>query len=140
MSDGRIIVTGQDWLGIIKRPTKEAFAAAFTEDVALVTSVANVPIVGPVAVRHFFDATRAMYDVIGFVHETRAGAKTFLEWEGIFQGLDVAGATILSRNAEDLIARIQLFHSPYEQVIAFSAELARRLEGKLEPLPFAQHP
>ncbi|MEH2482776.1 hypothetical protein V1282_006133 [Nitrobacteraceae bacterium AZCC 2146] len=58
-----------------------------------------------------------------------------LEWQGKFQGHDVAGVTILCRNDQGLIDAIQLFHSSYEQVVAFSAELARRLEGKLVPLP-----
>lgn len=47
-----------------------------------------------------------------------------LEWQGKFQGQDVAGVTILCRNDQGLIDAIQLFHSPYEQVVAFSAELA----------------
>lgn len=128
---------GRHWLEIISRPTQEGFATAFTDDVALVTSVASDRIVGPVNVRHFFDATRAMYDVIGFVHETRAGSRTCLEWQARFQGRDVAGVTILRRNDQGLIDAIQLFHSPYEQVVAFSAELKRRLEGKLTPLSFS---
>ncbi|MBP2277061.1 hypothetical protein [Sphingomonas sp. PL20] len=136
MTENPTAVVGQEWLEIIRRPTQEAFAAAFTANVALVTSVASTPIVGPVDVRHFFDATRAMYDAIGFVHETNAGCRTCLEWRGKFQGRDVAGVTILCHNDKGLIDAIQLFHSPYEQVVAFSAELARRLEGKLIPLPF----
>ncbi|MET4212901.1 hypothetical protein [Bradyrhizobium sp. LA2.1] len=139
MSDNQANAPGQGWLDIIRRPSLEAFASAFAEDVALVTSVASGPIVGPVGVRHFFDATRAMYDPIAFVHETSAGSRTCLEWKGKFQGQDVAGITILCRNPQGRIEGIQLYHSPYEQVLAFSAELARRLEGKLIPLPFPGH-
>ncbi len=137
MTENPTNIPGQDWLEIIRRPTLAAFAAAFTGDVALVTSVASIPMVGPIAIRHFFDATRAMYDAIGFVHETSAGSRTCLEWRGKFQGRDVAGLTVLCRNEQGLIEVIQLFHSPYEQVVAFSAELARRLEGTLVPRPFA---
>lgn len=136
MTGNPTAVPGRHWLEIISRPTQEAFAAAFTDDVALVTSVASDRIVGPVDVRHFFNATRTMYDAIGFTHETSEGSRTCLEWQGTFQGRDVAGVTILCRNDQGLIDAIQLFHSPYEQVVAFSAELARRLEGKLIPLPF----
>ncbi len=133
MSGDQATAAGQDWLEIIRRPTPEAFASAFTEDVALVTSVASAPIVGPVAVRHFFDATRAMYDTIAFSHETGAGSRTCLEWRGKFQGRDVAGVTILCRDTQGLIEGIQLFHSPFEQVMAFSAELAHRLDGQIMP-------
>jgi hypothetical protein len=132
------LVPGHDWLEIIRRPTQEAFASAFTDDVALVMSVASAPIVGPVDVRHYFDAASAMYDTIGFVHETSAGSRTCLEWQGVFKGSAVAGVTVLCRNDQGLIETIRLLHSPYEQVVAFSAELARRLKGKPVPLPFPE--
>ena len=38
----------------------------------------NAPICGAVALRDFFDATRAMYDSISFVHEFNAGSRTCL--------------------------------------------------------------
>jgi hypothetical protein len=139
MSDDQTALPGDNWLEIIRRSSQAAFAAAFTEDVALVTSVANGAIVGPVGVRHFFDATRAMYDSIAFVHETSAGSRTCLEWKGTFQGRDVAGITVLCRNRQGRIEGIQLYHSPYEQVLAFSTELAHRLEGKLVLPPFPGH-
>ncbi len=138
MNNQPTVVPGQDWLELIRRPTQEAFASAFTNDVSLVTSVASAPIVGPVAVRHFFDATRAMYDTIGFTHEMREASRTCLEWQGKFQGSDVAGVTVLRRNEQGLIEAIRLLHSPYQQVVAFSAELAQRLRGKLVPLPFPE--
>ena len=133
---GRNPPPGYHWLEIIKRPSEEAFAAAFTRDVVLDASVASAPIVGAGAIRAFFDATRAMYDEIAFVHETRSGARTHLEWEGRFAGREIAGATILVHNADGAIASIRLYHRPLEQVMSFSAELARRLVGKINPQAF----
>ena len=127
---------GYRWLEIIKRADEEAFAAAFTKHVVLDASVASAPIVGAVAIRAFFEATRAMYDQIAFVHETRSGARTHLEWEGRFAGQEIAGATILVHNADGAIASVRLYHRPYQQVIAFSAELARRLAGKVDAQTF----
>jgi hypothetical protein len=72
-----------------------------------------------------------MYDAINFTHETSAGSRTCLEWEGKFQGRDIAGATILASDASGAIERVQLYHRPYDQVISFSAELSRRLRGKI---------
>jgi hypothetical protein len=128
---------GHHWLEILKRPSLEAFAVAFTRDVVLDASVASAPIVGASAIRAFFAATRAMYDEIAFVHETRSGARTHLEWEGRFAGREIAGATILVHNADGAITSIRLYHRPYEQVMAVSAELARRLAVKLDPQIFA---
>jgi hypothetical protein len=103
---------GAACIEIIRRPAQEAFAAAFTEDAVLDTSVASGSIVGTLAIRHFFDATRAMYDQIAFVHETRSGSRTCLEWEGKFQGRDIAGITILAFDSDGAIESIRLYHRP----------------------------
>jgi hypothetical protein len=124
---------GHAWLEILRRPSQEAFASAFTRDVVLDASVANASIVGVVRIRAFFDATRAMYDQIAFVHETHSATRTYLEWEGSFGGREVSGTTILARDATGLIQSIRLYHRPYAQVLAFSAELARLLADRLDP-------
>jgi hypothetical protein len=115
------------WLAIISRPTLEGFSAACTPDVTLSLSAAEEPLVGPAAVRHFFNITRTMYDSFAFVHETRHASRTYLEWEGRFHGDPVSGATILCYGEEGLIREIQLYHRPYRQVLAFAAELAQRI-------------
>jgi hypothetical protein len=43
--------------------------------------------------------------------------------------------TVLTRNATGKIESVRLMHLPLPMVLAFSAELARRLEGKLDPKP-----
>src|ERR1700683_507669 len=65
----RNLTPGHSWLEILKRPTLEAFAAAFTKDVVLEASVLPRPITGAADVRSFFETTRAMYDTIAFKHE-----------------------------------------------------------------------
>ncbi len=137
MGPDQALPPGHAWLEIIKRPSQEAFASAFTKDAVLDTSVASAPIVGAVAIRAFFDATRTMYDQIAFVHETRSDTRTCLEWEGRFAEREIAGTTVLTHDAGGKIESIRLYHRPYEQVIAFSAELARRLLGKVDPRIFA---
>jgi hypothetical protein len=76
-------------------------------------------------------------DTIRFTHETSMGSRTCLEWEGKFQARDIAGTTIMAFDANGAIESIQLFHRPYEQVIAYSAELGRRLKGKIDPPIFS---
>ena len=70
---------GHSWLEIIKRPTPEAFAAAFTQDVVLDASVLPRPITGATDVRAFFAATRAMFDAIAFKHAVTGGSRTYPE-------------------------------------------------------------
>jgi hypothetical protein len=127
---------GHAWLEILQRQTQEEFAAAFSKDVVIDTTIATRSIVGAVDLRRFFDASRTMYDAIRFTHETRSGSRTCLEWEGKFQGKDIAGATILAFDADGAIASIQLYHRPYAQVIAYAAELGRRLKGQIDPSLF----
>jgi hypothetical protein len=116
---------------IIGRPTLEAFATAFTTGVSLDASVLPRSIRGASDVRAFFDATRGMYDTIAFIHEDNIGSRTYFEWEGVFGDRQVAGATILAKDANGLIESIRLYHSPLYLVNAFSAELLRRLAGRM---------
>ena len=127
---------GRVWLEIVRRPTEAVFAAAFATDAVLDSSISSQSIVGPTAIWHFFEASRTMYDTIRFTHETSMGSRTCLEWEGKFQARDIAGTTIMAFDGNGAIKSIQLFHRPYEQVIAYSAELGRRLEGKINPSIF----
>lgn len=129
---------GQDWMAVLRRPALADFAAAFADTVVLDTSAGTAGIAGAEAIRHFFDATRGMYEAIAFVHETTAGTRTCLEWEGRFQGAPIAGTTILARDENGLIESIRLYHRPYAQVLAFSAELARRLRGVIAPGLFVE--
>jgi hypothetical protein len=127
---------GYSWLEIIKRPTPEAFAAAFTKDVILDASVLPRSITGATDVRAFFGATRAMFDAIAFKHEVTAGSRTYLEWEGTFQGNNIAGLTLLMKDATGLIESLRVYYRLYNVVIAFSADLAGRLAGNMTEDPF----
>jgi hypothetical protein len=127
---------GHGWLEIIKRPTPEAFAAAFTKDIVLDASVLPRSITGATDVRAFFGATRAMFDAIAFKHEVTAGSRTYLEWEGTFQGNNIAGLTVLTKDAAGLIESIRVYYRPYNVVVAFSADLAGRLAGNMTVDPF----
>ena len=120
---------GGDWLKIVTEPDPQRFASAFTGNARLDLSVTSGPLIGPENLRRYFNASRGMFQRIAFTHETAAGSRTCLEWEGEFEGRDIAGTTILVRNADGAIESIQLYHRPFEQVIAFSTELAKRLEA-----------
>jgi hypothetical protein len=75
---------GEAWTEIVSRPTLEEFSLAFASDVVLEASVVSRPIVGPIGLWAFFQATRAMYERIGFTHEMGTKARMCLEWEGVF--------------------------------------------------------
>ena len=118
---------GEAWTEIVSRPTLEEFARAFASDVVLEASVVSSPIVGLAGLWKFFQATREMYERIGFTHEIGNKARTCLEWAGVFAGKPVAGATIITRDDRGAITRVRLYHRPFDQVVAFAEAISRRL-------------
>src|SRR5258707_3493230 len=89
---------GEAWSEIVRRPTLEEFSRAFASDVVLEASVLSRPIVGPIGLWGFFQATRAMYDRIGFTHEIGTKARMCLEWAPVSAGKPVSGGTIITRD------------------------------------------
>jgi hypothetical protein len=127
---------GQDWIAIVRKNGTHEFATAFVAQPMLHASVLNAPCIGVERIAAFFAATSAMYESFAFTHETKDSSKICLEWEGKVFGDDVAGTTILTRNDAGLIESVQLYHRPLHIVVRFSAELGRRLQGKLDAALF----
>jgi hypothetical protein len=125
---------GAGWSAIIRKNGTKEFAAAFAASPVLDASVLNGPCEGVDAIASFFAATAGgMYESLAFTHETVDGRKTYLEWEGKAFGKHVGGTTILTRDEAGLIQSIRLYHRPFQVVLEFSQELAKRLEGKVDP-------
>jgi hypothetical protein len=129
---------GEDWIAIVRKNSTQEFAAAFASNPVPDTSVMNGPCIGVDAIASFFAATAdGMYDSLAFTNETIDGPKTYLEWEGKAFGKDVGGTTILTRDRAGLIQSIRLYHRPLQIVVQFSAELGKRLKGKVDPNLFS---
>jgi hypothetical protein len=125
---------GDKWRVIVRKNGSKEFGAAFVAEPVLYASVLNGPWVGVDAIAAFFAATTAgMYESLAFTNETVDGLKTYLEWEGKAFGKDVGGTTVLTRNEADLIQSVRLYHRPLQVVVLFSEELAKRLQGKVDP-------
>jgi hypothetical protein len=129
-------VPGQDWIAVVGKNGTREFATAFVAQPVLHASVLNAPCIGVEPIAAFFAVTSGMYDRLAFTHETKDSSKICLEWEGKVFGEDVAGTTILTRNDAGLIESVQLYHRPLNIVVRFSAELGRRLQGKLDAALF----
>jgi hypothetical protein len=118
---------GEEWTEIVRRPTLEEFSRAFASDVVLEASIVSRPIVGPTGLWAFFQTTRAIYERIGFTHEIGTKARMCLEWEGVFAGKPMAGATIITRDDRGAITSVRLYHRPLDQVVAFAETISRHL-------------
>ena len=128
---------GAEWMAIVGKNGTKKSAAVFASNAVLETSVMNGPCVGAETIASVFAAVAGgMYDSLAFTSETVEGCKTYLEWEGKAFGKDVGGATILTRNEAGLIQSVRLYHRPLQIVLQFSEELAKRLEGKVDPSLF----
>ena len=100
---------GLAWLDILRRPTLEAFASAFTPDAVLDASVLREPARGAAAIREVFDATRGMYEQIAFLHETRSGSRTYPRMGRPLRGTRRCGrARSSSHDARGLIESVGL--------------------------------
>jgi hypothetical protein len=138
MAVGKAVRTpGAEWQAIVQKNGAKESAAAFASNAVLESSVMNGPCVGSETIASVFAAVAGgMYDSLTFTSEIGDGRKTYLEWEGKTFGKDVGGATILSRNEAGLIQSVRLYHRPLQIVLQFSEELAKRLEGKVDPSLF----
>jgi hypothetical protein len=128
---------GAEWKAIVQKNGAKETVAAFASNAVLETSTLNGPCIGAEAIATVFAAVAGgMYDSLTFTSETVDGRKTYLEWEGKAFGKDVGGATILTHNEAGLIENVRLYHRPLQMVLQFSEELAKRLEGKVDPSLF----
>jgi hypothetical protein len=121
---------GSTWLEIVSRPTLHAFAQAFSPSAILDASVLRTRLIGVCSLYAYFAATRSMFDRIRFSNEIRSGSHACIEWEGLFQGNDIGGATILSYDDRAAIEHIRIFCAPVGQVSAFAAVLSRTFPGQ----------
>ena len=122
---------GTEWLEIVSRPTVMEFARAFSPEPILEATVVANQLRGTLSIYDFFCTTRSMYERIAFVQEMRCDTRICLEWEGVFLGKAISGATILAYGPGGVIDRVRLFHYPIDQLNAFSADFARRRALKI---------
>lgn len=121
-------IPGALWRSILARESLELFATAFVKDPVLVASVAKGPVHGVSAIRVFFKAAASIYETIAFTRETSVVQRTFLEWKGsALGGKTIEGFTVIAHDAAGLIERLELYHRPLAIVVAFAAELERKL-------------
>ena len=118
---------GEAWLAIVHERDHARFNEAFVEDVRLDLAVMDAPMVGVGELRRYLSATQGMFREIAFTHQADAGGLTYLSWTGRFADREIAGTTVLVRNAEGAIENVQIYHRPRDLAAAFSNELAARL-------------
>ncbi len=123
----------QGWTRAFEQKSSSAFSDAFAPDIVLEASAMDKPAIGVDQVRTVMAAASLLYESLEFKREVIDGSRTYLEWEvQAFGGEKIQGVTILERNDEGKIARVAIHHRPLGGALKFSAEMGRRLKGRVD--------
>ena len=125
-------VAPQGWTRAFAQKSTQAFGDAFAPDMVLEASILTRPIVGADQVKTVMGTASGIYELVTFTHQAREGTRDYLEWEArAFGGEMLYGITILTKNAEGKVQRAAIHHRPLGMALKFSAELGRRLQGRI---------
>jgi hypothetical protein len=134
-------VDKQAWTDAFEARSTEGFEAALAPDVVLNASSLIKPIIGRDLVKVCMQTASTMYEQLTFFAQARSEGRTWLEWKArTFSGLELAGVTVLEINAAGRITSIGIHHRPLEGLLKFSAELGRKVEGKIDESHFYRFP
>lgn len=126
-------VREQGWTTAFDEKSADAFTETLSPQVVLRASALRAPVEGREAVAQVMAAASGMYASLRFTHEARNGPRTYLEWEAsLADGTELGGVTRLLADDEGRTVDVAIHHRPLDGVLAFSEELGRRLEGRVE--------
>lgn len=107
-----------------------AFAEGFAKHVVLEASALRKPVEGCERVRQVLWTAAEIYESLVFTDQARSGQRFYVEWVATaFGGKELRGSTILVTNQEGKIEHAVIQHHPLDELLAFSAELGRRMSG-----------
>ena len=64
-------------------------------------------------------------DQLRFTHHAHEARRSYLEWQASFDGVEVAGISVLVRDTNGLITDVAIHHRPLNAALRFSTELRR---------------
>ena len=126
------------WTGALRDESGATFAQVAAPHVRLEGSIFARPIDGREEVWASLRTGGGITDTLSFTHESAAPDRSYLEWELEALGQRVQGVTVLSFDGSGLIGNVALHHRPLGAVLAFSAEMGRRLGNSPGPGVFYQ--
>jgi pimeloyl-ACP methyl ester carboxylesterase len=130
---GEADVRPQGWTTAFAEKSADSFWQAFTEDVVLEASALTRPVTGREQVSQVMGAASGIYESLAFTQESSQGRRTYMEWEATaFGGTQMQGVTVLTKDEQGRIVRIAIHHRPLGAALRFSAELRRRLAGRID--------
>ena len=125
------------WTRAFEQKTASAFADAFAPDIVLEATTLAQPVVGAENVKTVMSEASRIYEALAFTQQASDGPRTYLEWEAqAFGGEKLSGITILTKDDAGRIVRAAIHPRPLGGALKFSAELGRRLQGRIDASHF----
>jgi hypothetical protein len=119
------------FLPIWRRALADKSGATFAEVVAphvrLEGSIYATPVDGRDKVWTCMRTAAGFTETLSFTLESTARDRSYLEWEQEGLAQRIAGVTVLTFDEAGLIVNVALHHRPLGAVLAYSAEMGRRL-------------
>lgn len=138
---GRIV---SPFLPIWRRALGDESGVTFGEvvvpHVRLEGSIFGTPIDGREKVWTSMRTAGGITDKLTFTNELTAADRSYLEWELEALAQRFAGVTVLTFDGSGLIDNVAIHHRPLGGLLAFSAEMGRRLGDSLGEGAFYQAP
>jgi hypothetical protein len=128
------------WREALGDESGATFGKVVTPHVRLEGSIFAAPIDGRDKVWTSLRTAGGITDTLSFTHESTASDRSYLEWELEALGQRFRGVTVLAFDGSGLIENVALHHRPLGAVLAFSAEMGRRLGNSLGLGVFYQAP
>jgi hypothetical protein len=128
------------WLRALGDASGATFAEFVSPQVRLEGSIYATPIAGREKVWASMRTAGGITDTLRYTDETASPDRIYLEWEQQALGQRFNGVTVLTFGGSGLIDNVALHHRPLGAVLAFSAEMGRRLGDSVGPGVFYQAP
>jgi hypothetical protein len=121
------------WRGALGDRSGVTFGEVVAPHVRLEGSIFATPIVGREKVWTSLRTAGGITDALSFTHESTASDRSYLEWK--LEALDqqFEGVTVLTFDSSGLVDNVAVHHRPLGGLLAFSAEMSRRLGDSLGP-------
>jgi non-heme chloroperoxidase len=128
------------WRDALRDESGATFGEVAAPHVRLEGSIFAAPIDGCAKVWTSLRTAGGITGTLSFTHESTAPDRSYLEWELEALAQRFKGITVLTFDGSGLIGNVALHHRPLGGVLAFSAEMGRRLGNSLGPGVFYQAP
>ena len=128
------------WAKALGDDSGAIFREVVAPHVRLEGSIFATPVDGREKVWASLRTAGGITDALSFTYESAAPDRSYLEWELEALAQRFQGVTVLTFDSSGLIDNVAIHHRPLGALLAFSAEMGRRLGDSVGPGVFYHAP